>query len=129
MVQLLLRGCVFVARGLGPFRTARAYAAVAACGVSSARKIPREVGPPLTLPSPPHLSHCADQVALAWFALDATTHLTIELIFLVFATLVPGGAEKSNSPLAFIWKEVRGYRGRGWRETRAAAPKGQGVPR
>ncbi len=70
---------------------------------------------PSPLPSPPHLSHRADQVALAWFALDATTHLTIELIFLVFATLVPGGAEKSDSPLAFIWKEVRGCRGRGWR--------------
>lgn len=47
----------------------------------------------------------SDQVTLVWFLLDAFTHLSIEALYLYFATMVPGGAKASSSPLAFIWKE------------------------
>jgi hypothetical protein len=40
-------------------------------------------------------------VALIWFALDAGTHLSIELLYVLF-TLVSGGAAYSKHPLAFI---------------------------
>jgi hypothetical protein len=39
-----------------------------------------------------------DAVCLTWFALDTFTHLSIELLYVIFA--VSGGAANSNHPLA-----------------------------
>ncbi len=45
-----------------------------------------------------------EQVQLAWFALDALTHLVLEASFLWFACLVPGGAAASSHFMASTWK-------------------------
>ena len=52
------------------------------------------------------LGHLTSEEALVfvWFALDAWTHFVIEGLYLFFA-LQRGGAERSSSPLAFIWRE------------------------
>jgi hypothetical protein len=39
-----------------------------------------------------------------WFALDAFTHLTMELSY-VWVTWFHGGSRHSNSPLGFMWNE------------------------
>lgn len=44
------------------------------------------------------------RAALVWFILDAFTHLTMELCY-VMVTLIFGGAVNTDSPLAFMWKE------------------------
>ena len=44
------------------------------------------------------------RVCIAWFLLDALTHLTVELSY-VFVTLAHGGAKHSPSILGFIWRE------------------------
>lgn len=52
------------------------------------------------------LSHLTftDKVAYVWFLLDAFTHLTMEASY-VYVTWAHGGAAKSDSPLAHMWRE------------------------
>ena len=45
-----------------------------------------------------------EAIAAIWFFLDAFTHLFIEGLYLWFA-VQHGGAEHSNNPLAFVWRE------------------------
>jgi len=42
-------------------------------------------------------------IVMQWFAIDAFTHFFIEGLYLYFA--ITGSAEKSSSPLAFLWRE------------------------
>ena len=45
----------------------------------------------------------AELIVMQWFAIDAFTHFFIEGLYIYFA--VTGSAEKSTSPLAFLWRE------------------------
>ena len=45
-----------------------------------------------------------EALVAVWFALDTFTHFVIEGLYLFFA-LQDGGAEKSTSVAAFIWRE------------------------
>lgn len=50
-----------------------------------------------------HNYSCDVQVALVWFIIDAFTHLSLELSYVLLA-LGPT-AEKSDSMFAFVWRE------------------------
>lgn len=43
------------------------------------------------------------QIALAWFIIDAFTHLSLELSYVLLA-LGPTAA-RSDSPFAYVWRE------------------------